>query len=175
MVRKSCMVSASVQHSCGGNQLNECIWCKFPSTGTGLPDEFTGMLSRCAPFLTGVDGVSSSLNVICGSWQQMSTCSNTLALLEAEATYEFFKAARCNTAVLDIILPKPWSSKVWGYFRKGPELYFQSLSSIGGKLCIFLTHGWFERIRTISDYLCFWIQELWSSLCALTEIHAVLS
>lgn len=73
-----------------------------------------GKLSRCAPFLTGVGGVSSCLNVMCGSWQQVSTCSNTLALLENEAKYEFCKAARCNAAVLDIILLKPCSSKYEG-------------------------------------------------------------
>lgn len=43
--------------------------------------------------------------------------------------------------------------------------------------CIFLTHGWVGRIRTISDCHCFWIQEEWSSLCTLCALykHAVVS
>lgn len=128
MVWKSCMLSASVQCSCGGNQqppsflaspqLNECIWCKCPSTRTGHPDEVTGTLNRCASFLMGVGGVSSCLNVMCGSWQQVSTCSNTWDLLETEAKFEFCEAAKCNTAVLDFTLLKPQSSKACGYFRK---------------------------------------------------------
>lgn len=67
--------------------------------------------SGSSPSLAGVGGASTCLNVILGFLQPVSTCSNMLffALLEPDAKYEFWKAARQhvgNTAILDIILLK---------------------------------------------------------------------
>lgn len=124
------------------------------------------------PFSSGVDDVSSCLNVMCGSWQQMSTCSSTLALWETEESMNFARQQdvmlQCWTLFcLSLDCQKhegiSENERSWAVFAKS-EFHRRK------RKCIFLTHGWFGRIRTISDCHCFWIQEEWSSLCALTKI-----
>lgn len=159
------MLSASVQCSCGGNQqplsflaspqLNECIWCKCPSTRTGHPDEVTGTLNRCAPFLMGVGGVSSCLNVMCGSWQQVSTCSNTWDLLETEAKFDFARQQnvilQCWT-LLCLRLDRQKHVGISENERSWP-VFAKSEFHRKNRKHIFLSHEWVGRIRTISPYL----------------------